>query len=92
MEQVNLLEHPAPAVGGHSLVDDLHGVLHLVQKPVMSTVYTCIQLTLFGRCVAEKCCHVHVIFQFRNELFKSVGYYLMGTEIFRFRQNWFGSS
>ena len=28
VEQVNLLEDPAPAVGGH-LVDDLDGVLHL---------------------------------------------------------------
>ena len=32
VEQVNLLEHPAPAVGGHSLVYDLHSVLHLGQK------------------------------------------------------------
>ena len=29
VEQVNLLEDPAPAVGGHGLVDDLDGVLHL---------------------------------------------------------------
>ena len=34
MEKVNLLKHPAPAVGGHSLVDDLHRVLHLSKKPV----------------------------------------------------------
>ena len=48
MEQVNLLEHPAPAVGGHSLVDDLHGVLHLGQKPVISTLHVDVQLTLIG--------------------------------------------
>ena len=29
VEQVNLLEDPAPAVGGHGLVDDLDCVLHL---------------------------------------------------------------
>ena len=75
MEQVNLLEHPAPAVGGHSLVDDLHGVLHLVHKKwllalytalyctvhctvVISTVHVHTKLTLFGRCVAAKSCHV----------------------------------
>ena len=29
VEQVDLLEDPAPAVGGHGLVDDLDCVLHL---------------------------------------------------------------
>ena len=29
VEQVDLLEAPAPAVGGHGLVDDLDCVLHL---------------------------------------------------------------